>query len=161
MDNLETNSARWLAIALMLGSLIPLSGCRICADCEGIAYPAYGGAWQRTRRDSGRVGSIFDPGGAKASELVSRDMPPSPDEYDRRRQEERGDKISDPTMDDEDESVEEREREFDDRERMEEELRQKQLEDIEEKMEEELKKKDLDDINVRIVPGQPMPPILQ
>ena len=71
-----------LLLALLVG-LAPTTGCRICAECEDLSYPAYGGAWQRTRRDGGRVGSIFDPGGARNSELVSRDLPLSPDEKER------------------------------------------------------------------------------
>ncbi|TWU11192.1 hypothetical protein Pla52o_56300 [Novipirellula galeiformis] len=71
---------------LLLGILVglaPATGCRICGDCEDLAYPAYGGVWQRTRRDEGRVGSLFDPAGVRASELVSRDLPLSPDEKER------------------------------------------------------------------------------
>lgn len=49
-----------------------LGGCRLCADCDLDAYPSYGGAWQRTVRDSGRVGSIFDPGGSRAADLSER-----------------------------------------------------------------------------------------
>ena len=36
-------------------------------------YPTYGGAWQRTRRDGGRVGSIFDPAGARTAAVVPRE----------------------------------------------------------------------------------------
>ncbi|WP_372721878.1 hypothetical protein [Novipirellula sp.] len=71
-----------LLLALLVG-LAPTTGCRICAECEDLAYPAYGGAWQRTRRDGGRVGSIFDPAGARTPELVNRDLPLSPDEKER------------------------------------------------------------------------------
>lgn len=56
----------------MLCSLIVVGGCRLCADCDEEAYPSYGGAWQRTNRDSGRVGSVFDPGGTRASDLSKR-----------------------------------------------------------------------------------------
>ena len=49
------------------------SGCRLCCDSEDVAYGAYGGAWERTHRDSGRVGSLFDPGGARVSNLSPRD----------------------------------------------------------------------------------------
>jgi hypothetical protein len=52
-----------------------LSGCTIPSDCGDLDYPTYGGAWQRTRRDSGRVGSIFDPAGARAPSLTARDDP--------------------------------------------------------------------------------------
>lgn len=40
-------------------------GCRVCQTCD--EYPAYGGSWQRTNRVSGRVGSVFDPAGAKVA----------------------------------------------------------------------------------------------
>ncbi|SMP75297.1 hypothetical protein SAMN06265222_1195 [Neorhodopirellula lusitana] len=49
--------------------LVSLAGCRLCADCDLDSYPSYGGAWQRTQRDSGRVGSIFDPGGSRVADL--------------------------------------------------------------------------------------------
>ncbi|TWT73380.1 hypothetical protein [Allorhodopirellula solitaria] len=60
----------WLGC--LLGGLMVLGGCRLCADCDDEAYASYGGAWQRTLRDSGRVGSIFDPGGSRASDLSAR-----------------------------------------------------------------------------------------
>ncbi|WP_144057570.1 hypothetical protein [Novipirellula maiorica] len=75
--------AKKLVLLALLMGLAPTTGCRICAECEDLAYPAYGGAWQRTRRDGGRVGSIFDPAGARTPELVSRDLPLSPDEKER------------------------------------------------------------------------------
>lgn len=56
----------------VLGILVLLGGCRLCADCDDEAYASYGGAWQRTHRDSGRVGSIFDPGGSRTSDLSER-----------------------------------------------------------------------------------------
>lgn len=71
-----------LAVAIL--SLTLLGGCRICRSCEDVAYPAYGGSWQRTVRDSGRVASLFDPAGAKGSALVSRDDPIEADEQNRR-----------------------------------------------------------------------------
>ena len=64
-----------LPTTLFLIMLTPLFGCRLCSDCEDMDYPAYGGSWQRTVRDSGRVGSIFDSAGGKVSELTSRDEP--------------------------------------------------------------------------------------
>jgi hypothetical protein len=42
-----------------------VGGCTLCDNCEDGAYPAFGGRWQRTDRHHGRVGSLFDPGGAK------------------------------------------------------------------------------------------------
>jgi len=70
------NSPRKPFLVLSLCSLIAcpvlLGGCRLCADCDLDAYPSYGGAWQRTVRDSGRVGSVFDPGGSRAANLSER-----------------------------------------------------------------------------------------
>ena len=56
-----------------------LTGCTLCQDCGDLDYPTYGGAWERTRRDSGRVGSIFDPAGARTAKLTDRDDAPSED----------------------------------------------------------------------------------
>lgn len=64
--------SRRTASVLLLGGVTLLGGCRLGADCDLESYPAYGGAWQRTVRDSGRVGSIFDPGGSRASDLSAR-----------------------------------------------------------------------------------------
>ena len=144
--------------------LISLGGCRICADCEDLAYPAYGGAWQRTLRNSGRVGSVFDPGGAKAATLVDRSTPENPDEIERRRQ---PPAESDPDQDDpandfdspeQGDADEMNDREGDDDEsgrNREEELRDKQLDDIESDEDDDIRKKKLEDIEVRIIPGGP------
>lgn len=75
-------------LGLLLVAAVALStapGCRICGDCNRLDYPTYGGAWERTRRDSGRVGSIFDPAGARSPELADRDTPPTPDMWQRER----------------------------------------------------------------------------
>jgi len=61
------------AIALVLG--VTVAGCTIPSDCGDLDYPTYGGAWQRTRRDSGRVGSIFDPAGARTATLSPKELP--------------------------------------------------------------------------------------
>lgn len=37
----------------------------MCQQCELDTYSAYGGRWQRTVRDHGRVGSVFAPAGAQ------------------------------------------------------------------------------------------------
>ncbi|WP_164104317.1 hypothetical protein [Candidatus Laterigemmans baculatus] len=51
-----------LAAATML--LVALGGgCSMCQQCELDTYSAYGGRWQRTDRDHGRVGSVFAPAG--------------------------------------------------------------------------------------------------
>jgi len=52
-----------------------IAGCTIPSDCGDLDYPTYGGAWQRTRRDSGRVGSVFDPAGARTATLSPRELP--------------------------------------------------------------------------------------
>ena len=144
-----------LLIALPLG--LPLGGCRICADCEDLDYPAYGGAWQRTLRNSGRVGSVFDPGGAKAGNLVDRTAPEEPDQIERNRQESQS---QDPDMTDpgeidspdrgnpDDGRDEGSMRDREDR------LRNRGLDDIESDGEDELRRKGLDDIEVRIIPGR-------
>ncbi len=158
-----SGSRIWLSAILLILLLVPSGGCRICAQCDDLAYPAYGGAWQRTRRDGGRVGSIFDPGGARSSELVSRDQPDRPDERERQRQTEEG---SDSSLygdsedgrsqqDDEDSSQEKSLQERRD------ELRERSLDDIEIEGEKELREQSVDDIEVKIVPGQPAPPVLR
>ena len=60
-----------VAAAVLAGGVI--AGCTIPSDCGDLDYPTYGGAWERTRRDGGRVGSIFDPAGARVSTLAPRD----------------------------------------------------------------------------------------
>ncbi|NND96303.1 MAG: hypothetical protein HKN47_03110 [Pirellulaceae bacterium] len=99
-------AARCLIVATLLFAVGILSGCRLCDTSEDLAYPAYGGAWQRTVRDSGRVGSLFDPAGARASELVSREAPITADELERSRREEedKADRPSDETDDEDPES---------------------------------------------------------
>lgn len=56
------------------------AGCTIPSDCGDLDYPTYGGAWQRTRRDAGRVGSVFDPAGARAAVLTDRNAAAQADE---------------------------------------------------------------------------------
>jgi len=77
MEKVDFSSRRRhtnLAFAsLMVSFAIALTGCTLCQDCGDLEYPTYGGAWQRTRRDSGRVGSIFDPAGARTATLSERD----------------------------------------------------------------------------------------
>jgi hypothetical protein len=159
MEKLEPTLGRSIAIVLLVAGLVPLAGCRICADCEDLAYPAYGGAWQRTKRNHGRVGSIFDPAGAKTSELVSRDTPPDPHELEQQRQEERGSNITDPDRRGEEGDTEPKEER--DMENKSDQLRERQLDDIQEKKEDELRTKELDDIKVRLIPGEPLPPVLR
>jgi hypothetical protein len=37
----------------------------MCSDCNLESYSAYGGRWQRTDRNAGRVASVFAPAGAQ------------------------------------------------------------------------------------------------
>ena len=160
-DTVTKRSGGWIASGLLIASLLPSAGCRICAVCEPNAYGAYGGAWERTVRDTGRVGSMFEPAGGLASNLVSRDDPEDPDELERRRQQERSGGVTDPDRtdgQDQEEADEAQDEELRDKAQ---ELQERKLEDIEEEKEDELRKKNLDDINVRIMPGQPMPPVLR
>ncbi|MGB7327369.1 MAG: hypothetical protein WBD31_21010 [Rubripirellula sp.] len=141
-------------VALVIASL-SLGGCRICADCEDLAYPAYGGSWQRTNRESGRVGSVFDPGGAKMSELVNRDDPSQPDEIIRELQSQKKKAAdSDDEMDDDSNDSGDAD-EPKSKEPNVDRLRDRKLEDIENEDEERLRNKSLDDIEVRIIPGRP------
>ncbi|WP_146516662.1 hypothetical protein [Rubripirellula amarantea] len=143
-----------LLIALML-AIAPMTGCRICSDCEDLDYAAYGGAWQRTLRDRGRVGSAFDPAGAKAAMLVDRDTPEGQADIQRQQQSDRDkdvdnsgdvDDTEDPKESPDDEDT------FRDRAK---DLRDQELDDIESDREDELRKKGLDDIEVRIIQGRP------
>lgn len=168
----STNAGRFLVIANHLQTLLfvvfclsLLGGCRICPDCEDLDYPAYGGAWQRTLRDSGRVGSFFDPGGARTSELASRDSPITSSELERQSQESSGeeeesDDIESLEAEDSD-SSDASDDEPDDLDLEESELDNRKLEDIELEREKELKGKSLDDIEVSIIPSQPVPPSLR
>ncbi len=160
-SNSNSKARTALTAFLLVATAIPAGGCRICAECNDLDYPAYGGAWQRTRRDAGRVGSVFDPAGAKAADLVARDEPERPDQRERRRQTEAG--VISPFRRDREESdtgnadpVE-----SDDadqlRERSEE-LRNRSLDDIQIEGEENLRNKGIDDIEINVVPGQPAPP---
>ena len=163
MDKVSTVAAslgrRLLAALILLLLIIPSSGCRLCANCDDLAYPAYGGSWQRTRRDAGRVGSLFDPAGGRASELVSRDAPEAPDAIERKRQGEKGDgsSILGPPEDGES-KTDEGDINLDEKP---DDLRDRKLEDIEEEQEEKLRGRTLDEIDVKIVPGQPLPPVLR
>lgn len=162
MGKQTTTSA--LPHAFLLSAVLLLGGCRICADCEDAAYPAYGGSWQRTIRNTGRVGSLFDPAGAKAFDLASRDEPDGADQLERERYKARGSGVKDPDeldeeSEDESDSIDDslEEKRLRDRE---DELRERKLEDIENPKEQEQREKELDEIDVRVIRGAPAPPIL-
>lgn len=154
LECVMTVSCRWLAAGILAMAVAPLTGCRICPDCEDIAYPAYGGSWQRTRRDSGRVGSVFDPAGAKTAELTPRDSPTASDELERLRRKDRVPRMPDPQdLPEGDEPAPGTDRRDD--------LRQRGLDDLDDDDDSDLRKKNLQDIEVKVVPGEQMPPLLR
>ncbi|MEO9591773.1 hypothetical protein [Rhodopirellula bahusiensis] len=67
------------SLILLVTLVVPSTGCRLCGDCDMDAYPAYGGAWERTLRETGRVGSVFDPGGVRAADIEARTDPETAD----------------------------------------------------------------------------------
>lgn len=147
--------------AWLLGAMLLLAGCRICADCEDQAYPAYGGAWQRTIRDTGRVGSMFDPAGARAFDLASREQPQDISAQERKRYLEETDGIDrseDEDLDDESSDADDEQADrLRERQRN---LRDRDLDDIENPKEQEQQKKKLDEIDVKVIRGTPAPPSL-
>lgn len=58
---------RGLLTCTALIGLTLLGGCRICGSDDDCGYPTFGGSWERTNRNHGRVGSIFAPAGAKVT----------------------------------------------------------------------------------------------
>lgn len=153
-NTLRTCGRRIIASGMLLAALTSMGGCRICASCEENAYAAYGGAWQRTTRENGRVGSLFDPAGGLASDLVSRDDPEKPADLERARQEALGTGESDD--DSGDEQMQDDAEDSEDRN-----LLDRELDDINEPKELELREKELEDINIHVIPGQPVPPLLR
>lgn len=134
-----------LLCVFMVGiGLASLSGCRICCEPDDGAYSAYGGAWQRTNRSSGRVGSLINNAGAKALALSDRDAPVSPDELERQRRRAAGsDDALEPDKDSSDDSGDVDVDEKSEAERLEERRR-------------ELENQGLEDI--KIIPGPAIPP---
>ena len=144
---------------LFLLCFLPFGGCRLCSDCEDMDYPAYGGSWQRTVRDSGRVGSIFDSAGGKVAELADRDQPLPTDAQERQQQGIRTEGMFDPENDSGDPS--------EDTDPAApaltpEELKNQSLDDFPASEEEKkLRLKSLDDINVRRLPSEPPPSFIR
>lgn len=156
--------------ALLAIVILSSTGCTLCSTSGDLAYPAYGGAWQRTIRDSGRVGSVFDPAGARASTLVSRDQPETADELERGRREAEAlmnpddplptpeldldDDEPTPNIDDTTPSPDETDPSDDPR-----------LEGFGEEDDPELerKKEELrnEELDVKVIPGKPLPPMLR
>ncbi|QDT10407.1 hypothetical protein [Planctomycetes bacterium K23_9] len=159
-----SDNSRWMVASILVMLMIPLAGCRICASDEDLAYPSYGGAWQRTIRDSGRVGSLFDPAGARAADLMARDTAITQDELERDRRTEQAE-LDDSEFDQDDESPMERD-DFDgeaDRPRADDDDPELDTDDEpnpeEKRRMDELREQDLDD--VKIVPGDALPPLLR
>lgn len=69
------HAIRTAAFAVALTSPFAAVGCTLTSDQGDMDYPTFGGAWQRTRPDSGRVGSIFDPAGARLATLSPKSPP--------------------------------------------------------------------------------------
>lgn len=69
------HAIRTAALAVALSSPFAAVGCTLTSDQGDMDYPTFGGAWQRTRPDSGRVGSIFDPAGARLATLSPKSPP--------------------------------------------------------------------------------------
>lgn len=66
---------RDIGLVATLVALTGFLGCTLPSDQGDLDYPTYGGAWQRTRPDGGRVGSIFDPAGGKVASLAPKSKP--------------------------------------------------------------------------------------
>ena len=142
-----------LLTSLFALCLLPLAGCRLCSDREDMDYPAFGGSWQRTVRDSGRVGSIFDSAGGKVANLTDRDQPLPTDALERQQQGLRTEGMFDPENNDApaDQSPDKKAPAL-----TPEELKNQSLEDIPEGEEgKKLRLKSLDEINVRRLPDEP------
>ncbi|MCO8120467.1 hypothetical protein NHH03_01865 [Stieleria sp. TO1_6] len=90
-----------LCFPLLVLLLLLSTGCRLCCDDEDRAYAAYGGVWERTDRNQGRVGSVFDPGGARKPSLSDKvDSEVADAIQDRRQIDPLGQPDSDATPDD-------------------------------------------------------------
>lgn len=152
-----------LMVALLCALvLMSLAGCRLCDNSEDFAYPTYGGAWQRTVRDGGRVGSVFDPAGARSSTLVSRDATEPVDEQQRRLRgasEEEKEERPENMFRDEDEDTDGAE----DLPPPRESLEDGSLEDGEDpKLDEEKRKLREEPFeSVKVIEGEPLPPLLR
>lgn len=137
-----------ILVTVLLGSA---SGCRLCCDSEDIAYPAYGGVWERIERNQGRVGSLYDPAGARASNLTDRNAPAENDDArsniippQRLEEDLQDDSPIDPVPEPRPRSEGETEEEFEER--------------LKKFQEEQMKDGDDDMLNAMIIPGSPQPP---
>lgn len=151
-----------LAPLVLLAAVLALSqltGCRICADCEDRAYPAYGGRWHRTIRDHGRVGSLFEPAGGLADNLAARDTPPTADDLERRRYQRRNQVLDPEELDEDPQRLQDEQDEQRLRERSER-LRERDLDEIEVPDEQQQREKQLEEIDIRVIQGGDSPPVL-
>ena len=156
-------------VALLCGlMLISLAGCRLCDNSEDFAYPTYGGAWQRTVRDSGRVGSVFDPAGARSSTLVGRDTTEPVDEQLRRlrgtNEEEKKERPENMFRDEDEDEDEDTDTDgAEDLPPPRESLEDGSLEDGEDpKLEEEKRKLREESFeSIKVIEGEPLPPLLR
>ncbi|HJN09498.1 MAG: hypothetical protein QGH33_06585 [Pirellulaceae bacterium] len=56
-------------MSLLAISLISTNaGCTLCSDCDDYSYGAFGGRWERSDLNYGRVGSAFSPEGSTISD---------------------------------------------------------------------------------------------
>jgi len=149
----QMTASRIVLTSLFSLCLLPLAGCRLCSDIEDMDYPAFGGSWQRTVRDSGRVGSVFDSAGGKVANLTDRDQPLPTDAQERQQQGLRTDGMFDP----ENNNFPPDEKPGNETQPLTpEQLKNQSLEDIPEGEEgKKLRLKSLDEINVRLVPDSP------
>ena len=155
----QATASHIVPTTLFLLCFIPLGGCRLCSDCEDMDYPAYGGSWQRTVRDTGRVGSIFDSAGGKVAELADRDQPLPTDAQERQQQGIRTEGMFDPENNSGDPSED---ADPADPALTPEELKNQSLDDFPESEEEKkLRLKSLDDINVRRLLSEPPPSFIR
>jgi hypothetical protein len=138
--NVSTPASFFPMICSLLCCLSLAGGCRLCADCDMEAYPSYGGAWERTVRESGRVGSIFDPGGSRGSDLAARLNSDDVDTKNRERLGSDGDKPDDDAQPSDDEPNAEPDPNADD---------DTDLDDGLQEMEDRFKGYELQDINYR------------
>ncbi len=141
-------------LAAIILMLVPLGGCRICASDEDIAYPSYGGAWERTIRNSGRVASVFDSAGAKSPVLAARESGLTADELERgRRKEDSTDSIG--SGESNDDHPENNDQNSDNRDSDDQNSDDR---DLEREMR-ELRESEMNDI--KIIPGEALPPLLR
>lgn len=71
----RVRSVALLQTALLAALLGTSSGCLMCCNPMYDAYPAYGGAVQRTDRFHGRVGSVFEPAGVAMTDVTQAGQP--------------------------------------------------------------------------------------